>query len=164
MRRLLAGAALLAVASAAPALAAGPATPRADQLAIKTLLGQIGASDLALVPTRLPAHFAFESFSVTGSPLGLDIALADQRFVKTSAEARAHEISFDAAYFKGDPARCSSNSRKTLRVGSNTVYSNGTSVWRCLRTSRGRLVKASARGGLTETSLAALVVSAVPVR
>ena len=37
------------------------------QLQLKALLVQIGAPDLALVPTSLPAHYAFESLSVTGS-------------------------------------------------------------------------------------------------
>ena len=128
---------------------------------LKALLVQVGAPDLALVPTSLPTHFAFESYSVTGSPLGLDVSLADQRFLKTPTQARVHEISFDTAYFKGS---CSSRSRKTFRVGSSTVYSDGQTLWRCLRTSRGRLVKTSAHGRLAATELAALVVSARPVR
>ena len=163
-RRLLASVALAALCGAASALAASPTTPRADQLAIKSLLGRIGAPDLALVPTRLPAHFAFESFSVTGSPVGLEISLADQRFLKTPAEARLHEITLGTAYLKGGLARCGSSARKTLRAGSMTVYSDGTSVWRCLRGSRGRIVKASARGRLADTALATLVASARPVR
>ena len=163
-RRLLAGVALVALAGAASALAAGPATPRADQLAIKSLLGRIGAPDLALVPTRLPAHFAFESFSVRGSPVGLEISLADQRFLRTPTEARLHEINLATAYFDGGLARCSSSSRKTLRIRSMTVYSDKRSVWRCLRTSRGRIVKASAHGPLANTALATLVASERPVR
>ena len=71
------------------------------------------------------------------------------------------EISFDTAYLEGS---CSSRSQKTLRIGSNRVYSDGTTVSRCLRTSRGRFVKASAHGPLAPTALAVLVVSARPVR
>jgi hypothetical protein len=152
---------LLVLAASGPALAAAPAVPRSDQRTLKALLVQVGAPDLALVPTSLPAHFAFESYSVTGSPLGLDVSLTDQRFLKTPTQARVYEISFDTAFFKGS---CSSGSRKTLRVGSSRVYSDGTTVWRCLRTSRGRLVRTSAHGRLAATALAALVVSARPVR
>jgi len=152
---------LLVLAASGPALAATPPVPRGVQLQLKALLVQVGAPDLALVPTSLPAHFAFESYSVSGSPLGLDVSLIDQRFLTTRAQARLHEISFDTAYLEGS---CSSRSRKTLRVGSRTFYSDGTTVWRCLRTSRGRLVRTSAHGPLAATALAALVVSARPVR
>jgi hypothetical protein len=160
VRHALASAFLVLVASA-PALAAAPAVPRHYQLQLKALLVQTGAPGLALVPTSLPAHYAFESFSVTGSPFGLDVSLTDQRFLKTRAQARLHEISFDTEYLKGS---CASRSRKTLRVGGGRIYSDGTTVWRCLRTSRGRLVKASAHGPLAATQLAVLIVSARPVR
>jgi hypothetical protein len=152
---------LLVLAASGSALAAVPAVPRSDQRQLKALLVQVGAPDLALVPTRLPAHFAFESYSVTGSPLGLDVSLADQRFLKTPTQARLYEISFDTSYSRGS---CSSRSRKTLRVGGRTVYSDGTTVWQCVRTSRGRLVRTSAHGRLGATALAALVVSARPVQ
>ena len=152
------------LAASGSALAAAPAVPRTAQHELKALLVQIGAPDLALVPTRLPAHFAFESFSVTGSPPGLDVSLADQRFLKTREQARQHEISFDTAYFKGALRRCSSSSRKTFRVGSSTVYSDGKTVWRCVRTTSGRAVKTSANGPLAVTALATLVASAEVVR
>jgi hypothetical protein len=155
---------LLVLAASGPALAAAPVVPRSDQRQLKALLLQIGARDLALVPTSLPAHFAFESYSVTGSPPGLDVSLTDQRFLKTPTQARVHEISFDTAYSKGALRSCSSKSQRTLRVGGRTVYSDGTTVWRCLPTPRGRLVKTSAHGRLAATALAALVASARPVR
>ncbi len=148
----------LVLAASGPAV---PAIPTRDQLQIKALLVQTGAPDLALVPTSLPSHYVFESFSVTGSPLSLDVSLRDQRSLKIGAQAKANEISFDTVYFKGG---CSSGSRRTLRVGGSMVYNAGTSVWRCVRTSRGRLVKESAHGPLAATELAVLVVSASPVR
>jgi hypothetical protein len=152
---------LLALAASGPALAAAPVVPRMEQRMLKALLVRIGAPDLALVPTSLPARFAFESYSVEGGPLGLDVSFTDQRFLKTPAQARVHEISFDTAYFKGS---CSSRSRTTLRLGGTRVYSDGTTVWRCVRTVRGRLVRTSAHGRLAVAALAALVVSARPVR
>jgi hypothetical protein len=152
------------LAACGSALASAPTVPRAAQSQLKALLVQIGAPDLALVPTRLPAHFAFESFSVTGSPPGLDVSLLDQRFLKTQAQARQHEISFDTAYFKGALRSCSSSSRKTFRVDSSTVYSDGKTVWRCLRTTSGRVVRTSANGRLAQTALATLVASVQVVR
>jgi hypothetical protein len=152
------------LATSPPALAAAPAVPKPEQRQLKAFLAQLGAPDLALVPTSLPAHYAFESFSVTGSPLGLDVSMTDQRFVQTPTQARVHEISFDTTYFKGLPARCSSGSRRTVEVGGRSVYSTGQSVWRCLRSSHGRVVRASAHGRLAVAALAALVVSARPVR
>ncbi len=135
--------------------------PASEQRQIKAVLARIGAGDLALVPTTLPKHYAFESFSVTGSPLGVDVSLTDQRFLKNPTIARLHEISFDAAYFKGT---CSAKSRQTLRVASRAVYTDGTSVWRCTRTPKGHLVRMSAHGRLADTALALLVASAQPVR
>lgn len=156
--------ALSVFAASGSALAAAPVVPRTEQRQLKALLVQIGAPDLALVPTSLPAHFAFESYSVTGSPPGLDVSLADQRFLKTRTQASQHVISFDSEYFKGALGSCSSRSRKTLRVDSGTVYSDGTTVWRCLRTSRGRVVRTSANGRLAESALATFVASARPVQ
>ena len=157
---MFASASLLLLLSGA-ALAAGPAVPKSEQSQMKAVLVQIGAADLALVPTSLPPHFAFESFSVTGSPLGIDVSLTDQRYLKTPTVARLHEISFDAAYFKGT---CSAKSRQTLRVESQAVYTDGQNVWRCLRTSKGHLVRMSAHGRLDDKELAVLVASAQPVK
>src|SRR5215510_12494842 len=84
VRRMLASV-FLVLAASGPALAAAPAVPRSDQLRLKAILVQVGAPDLALVPTSLPAHYAFESYSVSGFPLGLDVSLIDERFLKTPA-------------------------------------------------------------------------------
>jgi hypothetical protein len=154
---------LLATTSAAGA-AAKPAVPRFQQLELKAILSQIGAPDLAVVPTALPPHFGFESFSVTGTPPGLDVSLTDQRFIKTPKQAIQHEVLYDSAYLKGAADSCSSRSRKTLQVNGSTVYSDGKTVWRCLRSSRGRLVKTSAHGHLGESALASLVASVDAVR
>src|SRR5207302_2783517 len=90
--------ALVALTAACPALAAAPVVPKSDQHTLKALLVQIGAPDLALLPTSLPAHIVFQSYSVTGSPFGLDVTFTDRRFLKTATEARTHEISVDNAY------------------------------------------------------------------
>ena len=163
MRHIL-GALVVALAATGSAQAAAPVVPTTHQRELKALLVQIGAPDLALVPTSVPAHFAYESYSVTGSPPGLDVSLVDQRYVRNPKQAPLHAISFDSAYFKGALGSCSSRSRKTLRVGSATVYSDGTTVWRCLRTSRGRVVRTSANGRLAQSALAAFVMSARRVK
>jgi hypothetical protein len=126
---------------------------------MKSILGQIGASDLAVLPTRVPPHYAFESYSVTGSPPGINVSLTDLRHVASPAESIRYEISYDTEYHAG---RCAAGSRKTLRIGEVPVYSDDTTVWRCVKGKRGRLVKASAHGRLGRNALAALVASARP--
>jgi len=153
----------LALAASDCALAAAPPVPRTQQRELKALLAQIGAPDLALVPTSAPAHFGFESYSVSGSPPGLDVSLTDTRFRKTEAQTLQHEISFDSAYFTRPLRLCASGSRETLKVGGHVLYSDGGSVWRCLRSARGRVVITAAHGHLGLPALGALVVSARPV-
>jgi hypothetical protein len=151
---------LLPLCAVATALAAGPPVPRSEQLQMKSLLGQIGARDLAIVPTRLPAHFGFESFSVTASPIGLDVSLTDRRLRGDVTKARTYEISFDDAYFTEPLKACASKASRTLRVNGTRVFSDGSSVWRCIRTPRGRLARISAHGRLPAKGLAVLVASA----
>ncbi len=127
---------------------------------MKSLLSQIGARDLAIVPTRLPAHFAFESFSVTGSPTGLDVSLTDRRLRDDATKARTYEISFDDTYFARPLRACASKASRTLRVYGTRVFSDGSSVWRCIRTPRGRIARISAHGRLPDKALAVLVASA----
>jgi len=150
------GLALCTLAAAGSAL--GAAVVPQNQLAqLRTILTSVGAADLVVLPARPPAYYVFESSSVTGDPPGLNLSLVDRRHLKSPTEARRYEISYDTAYLAG---RCSAHSRKTFRVGRTPVYSDGTNVWRCLKGSRGRLVKASAHGRLGEKALAALVASA----
>jgi hypothetical protein len=162
MRHALATVAL-ALAAAGAATAAPPAVPRSEQQQLKALLTQLGAPDLAVVPTRLPTHFAFESFSVTGTPTGLDISLTDQRYVGNPTKTRIHEISFDTAYFEQKIAACARKARRTLYVAGSAVYSDGSTVWRCLRARDGRVVTASAHGLVPTNLLAELVAAARPV-
>jgi hypothetical protein len=148
--------ALLALVVGGSAQAARPVIGANERGELTALLTQIGASDLLVLPAKLPAHFAFESFSVTGTPLGLDISFVDQRFLKTRELARRHEISYDTAYLKG---ACPRRSDTTLRVAGTKVYSVGGVVWRCVKSPRGRMVKVSAHGHLGRAQLAALVAS-----
>jgi hypothetical protein len=155
--------ATVVLALSVAAHSASPAVPRSEQQQLKAFLTQLGASDLAFVPTRLPPHFVFESFSVTGAPKGLDVSLTDQRYVGNPAKARIHEISFDTAYLEQQIATCSRKARRTLHVAGRPVYSDGSTVWRCLRAKDGRTVIVSAHGFLPADALAVLVTSARPV-
>ncbi len=163
MRVVLVGALLAAlVVAGSSSAAAASATPASIKLEIKALLSQIGAGELAIVPTRLPRHFAYESYSVTGSPMALDVSFADRRFMATSDQAREHGISFNASYFKQALSRCGTGARKTFRVAGVKVYSDGATVWRCVLT-RGRVVKEAANGRAADTALAMLVLYARPI-
>jgi hypothetical protein len=153
--------AICALAANGPAFAATPIVPQSQLVQLRSLLASVGAADLVVLPTRAPAHYKFESYSVTGSPAGLDLSLADQRHVATPTQTMRYEISYDTAYVAG---RCSARSKNTVRVGGTPVYSDGRTVWRCVRGSRGRLVKASAHGPARQQALATLVASARPVR
>jgi hypothetical protein len=137
--------------------------PAGEQAQLAALLSQLGATELALVPTRLPSHYAFESFSVTGTPPGLDVSLVDQRYLADPTQARVREISFDTAYYNRPPGTCGRRANRALRLGHTTVYSDGSVVWRCLSTPRGRVVTVSAHGRLAPAALAALIASAQPV-
>jgi hypothetical protein len=160
-RLLVTAAAALAVVGSA--VAAGPAVPAGEQAQLAALLGQLGATELALVPTRLPSHYAFESFSVTGTPAGLDVSLIDQRYLADPTAARVREISFDTAYYNGPLGTCGRRASRAFRLGRTTVYSDGSAVWRCLSTPRRRAVIVSAHGRLAPGALAALIASARPV-
>jgi len=162
VRRALAAFAV-ALAAAGAALAADPAVPLGEQRQLGALLTQIGAPDLAFVPTRLPPHFAFASFSVTGTPRGLDVSFADQRYAGNPTKARVHEISFDTAFFERTIATCSRRARRTLHVSGGAVFSDGSRVWRCVRARDGRVIVASAHGLMPVGALAGLVASARPV-
>jgi hypothetical protein len=160
--RLLVSAAA-ALAAVGSAVAAGPAVPPGEQQQLAALLSQLGAAELALVPTRLPSHYAFESFSVTGTPAGLDVSLIDQRLLANPTEARVREISFDTAYYTRPLGTCGRRAHRRFRLGHTTVYSDGGAVWRCLSTPRRRAVIVSAHGHLAPATLAALIASAQPV-
>ncbi len=126
------------------------------------LLAQLGAPDLARVPTRLPRHYAFESYSVTAHPLGLDVSFADQRFINDPTKTHEYEISFDTSYVSGSAPNCSANAKRTSRVAGTTVYIAGNTVWHCAETQRGKLLKDTANGRTSHTNLALIVLSVRP--
>ena len=141
--------------------ASSPATPIAQQQQIGSTIASLGARDLAFVPTRAPRHYAFESYSITGSPTSLEIVFSDQRFISTATLARKHEIEFTASYVKGPLSSCAAGALKTLALTGGPVYWNGTSAWRCVLVSpgRGRLLKLSATGAAVASAALADTVN-----
>jgi hypothetical protein len=153
--------ALVAFAGAMCGTAEATPTPPGVQAEAKALLGQMGALDLALVPTRVPPHYAFESYSITGDPPGLNVSFADQRLIASSTKTHEHEISFDTSYLARGRA-CSAQAKRNLRVAGTTIYVAGTTVWRCVKAQRGRVVKEAASGRASTGALALVVASARP--
>jgi hypothetical protein len=161
--RLFAAVSLVAAAHIpGTATAAAPVVPPAEQAQMKGVLAQIHASDLGLVPTALPPHFVFDSYSLTATPAGLDVSFADRRLFSNERATRSHEISFDTAYFTGALRRCGAGAKRTLRLGGRVVFVRGSTAWLCARSGR-RIVKASATGVATGEALARLVASARPI-
>ena len=158
MERLAATALAVLAVGASSASGATPAVPAFEQQQIKALLTQVGFADLAFAPTRLPPHFGFESYSVGGSPAGLNVTFLDQRFAATPAQAHAHEFSLDVGYLAHGTS-CNAGAKTTARIVGVTVYSNAARAWRCFATGHGRIARAVVSGNATRAALAAVVAS-----
>jgi len=155
---LAAGAGSLAVrAGAAPN---APAVPAEARVQARAFLKEIGGSDLVFFPTRLPTRYAYQSYSVTGAPLGLDLAFIDPHYTSNATKIHKHEITFDVGYQGKAP--CSSGSHGVFRVGGLRLFRTNTMVWRCVQSAGGKKVKESATGNVGAAKLAVLVASARP--
>ena len=146
------------LALAAPALALASPVPPETRLEAKSFLAQAGAPDLAYFPARLPAHFAFESYTVSGIPQDLDLSFRNKRLAKNADQMRLHAISFDAFYLHG--RKCSAGSDGIVRLAGVTLYESKTQVWRCVQSAHGHSVKEVAAGAAPLASLAMLVAYA----
>jgi len=149
--------AVVVAALGAGGAAAGSVTPPSLRAQAQATLSLIHASDLAVFPTRLPAHYAFDSYSVSGSPASLNVTFADKRFEATSAQLGRHAVSYDVSYFRGK--RCSDGASHSLRLDGVTLYEDANLVWRCVPAGRHVLVE-SAHGRASKSSLAVIVASA----
>jgi hypothetical protein len=150
--------AVVAFAGSLSTLAAAAGTPKGTELEAKAFLVQAGAPGLGFFPTRAPLHYVFESYSVTGSPPGLDLAFSDTRFIANPTEMREHEITFDTSFL--NKRSCVDGATKHLHVGGTTIYDAGHLVWRCVTIAGGRLVRESASGPASAATLAVLVAYA----
>ena len=115
------------------------------------------AGPLASVPTRVPFRYRYVRYRWNGAGRMLTITLADRRF---PVDGR-HSITFTVRRFGGSLATCGNGREKTLQMGGNKVYWDGSVAWRCVRARDGRLVRVAAEGpNLPDVALGRLVASA----
>ena len=163
MHRRLSALAILCVGAGALASWAGaapnaPAVPTEARAQARIFLQEIGGPDLLFLPTRLPTRYAYQSYSVTGTPLDLDLAFVDQQYTSNSTKIREHEILFDVTYLGKAP--CSRGSQGVMTAQGMRLFHTRTKVWRCVASASGKQVKETATGNIGSTKLAVLVTSA----
>jgi hypothetical protein len=149
----LAVAAAFAVAAFLPAsLAAAKPQPVVPPFIQKLVRTKAGA--LAYVPTRVPFRYRYVGYGWRGRVV--TITVADRRF---PLDGR-HSLAFTARRFGGTLSTCGAGRQKTLQMGGNKVYWDGTVAWRCLRGRDGRLVRINASGpNLPDVALGRVVAS-----
>jgi hypothetical protein len=146
---VLAGLLLLLAAPPAHAKSAALVPPFIEQL-VRTKAGA-----LAYVPTRAPFRYRYVGYGWNGGTLR--IKLADRRF---ALDGR-HSLVFTAQRFRGTLAGCGASRERSLQMGGNKVYWDGSVAWRCVRGSDGRLVRLTASGPkLPDVALGRVVASA----
>jgi hypothetical protein len=131
----------------APATSASAATeplrlpPGSAQRQV-TLLANVGARDLAYVPTVTPRHYAFAAAGA--APCSSSMLLHDMRHRASTSDRQKHMVEFSVVCFPGSRALCADGAIRTFRRSGLVVYWDGVSAWRCQQTPNGRLVKISA--------------------
>jgi hypothetical protein len=151
---LVAAVFLLALALSAPAFAA--VVPGQAQAQIKQVLGLVGGSDFAYVPTYLPKGYSYASFnaSTTGNEIQIQSA-------KLGPEALLFSVSPTARKASG----CGKGSVGTARYGGVTVFLASRGAWRCLRAPSGHIVVVTVVGpGLSVKEAGHVAASATRVR
>jgi hypothetical protein len=154
--RIVAVSAALALAGFS-AVSAAAAPPKPVVPVFVQGLVRAKAGGLASVPTRAPFRYRYVRYRWNPGARLLTITLADRRF---PVDGR-HSITFNARRFSAPLANCGDGREKTLQMGGNKVYWDGTDAWRCLRGPDGRLVRVAASGpNLPDVALGRLVASA----
>jgi hypothetical protein len=140
--------ALAPVASGAKAPA--PLVPLQQQAQMKSILSSFGFQDLEYIPTKAPAHYAYDA-NVVNSNENL-ITLADG----------GSYTYFTVQFFKSKLSSCDKGSQVKITVSGVTIFSSkGGAVWRCLKAPSGKVVKVGATGtGLSREDLGTVVASA----
>jgi hypothetical protein len=155
MRRVVLLATLTAVVWA-PASASG-AKPKPLVPTFIQKLVSAKAGPLAYVPTRAPIGYRYRRYRWDPPRRILTIVLAERRFPPDGR----HSVTFTVTRFGGTLSNCGKDRGKTLQMGGNKVYWNGTVAWRCLRAANGRLVKLAASGpNLPDVALGRVAASA----
>ena len=142
---------VLAVAVGSASAAPAPAVPRFIQGLVESKAGA-----LAYAPTRLPFRYRYVGYGWDPATQVLKLRFADSRF---PLDGR-HTIVFSAQRFGGALSACAVGKQKTLQMGGNRVYSDGSVAWRCVRGSGGRNVRVEASGpNLPDVALGRVVAS-----
>jgi hypothetical protein len=150
--RVLVGPALL---SALLVSAAQAATPPVVPAFVQGLL-TARAGELAYVPTRLPFRYRYRSYRYDPAAEVVTLRFADSRFAVTVG----HSLVFTVERFPGAFSTCGDGRQKTLQMGGNKVYWDGSVAWRCQRSQRGGIVKLLAAGpNLPDVALGRVVAS-----
>jgi hypothetical protein len=129
--------------------AKGPLVPLQQQAQMKSILSSFGFQDLEYIPTKAPAHYAYDA-NVVNSTENL-ITLADG----------GSYTYFTVQFFKSKLSSCSTGSQVKISVAGVTIFSKGGAVWRCLKAPGGKVVKVGATGaGLSREDLGTVIASA----
>jgi hypothetical protein len=153
--RILAVSVALAVVAVAGASASAAKPKPVVPTYIQSLL-RAKAGSLAYVPTRVPFAYRYVRYRWDAPRRLLTITLADRRFPVDGRRS----IAVSARRFGATPARCGDGREKTLQMGGNKVYWDGTVAWRCVRGPGGGFVRIAASGpNLPDVALGRVVAS-----
>jgi hypothetical protein len=162
VRKPLAAVVLL-LALAPSALAATPAVTADQQQQMKTVLGMLGADDLAYVPSLVPPHYVETTSQTSGTQITL--TFTNSKCSATSAKANASALNFSAQPYKHKLASCANGSNAVTKFQGKTIYVKAQDVvWRCVRAPSGHLVVVFANSPtLGYSELVRIVASAVHI-
>jgi hypothetical protein len=149
--RIALAAIVLALALAPVAAGAkAPLVPLQQQAQMKSILSSFGFQDLAYIPTKAPAHYAYDA-NVVNKNENL-ITLADG----------ATYTYFTVQVFNSKLSSCNKGSQVKITVAGVTIFSSKAgAVWRCLKAPGGKVVKVGATGtGLSREDLGTVIASA----
>jgi hypothetical protein len=141
--------AALVLHAAAAAAVTAPAVPPFIQ---SQLVKRAGTT--AYVPTRLPFHYRYRSFTVAPGTAKVTLRFTDSRF----APSPTRTLTFTASRFTG--TSCGAGKLKTLQLAGNKVYWDGTRAWRC----QDGVILAAVGANLPDSALGRVVASALRAR
>ena len=146
-------AALVALAVAAQAQAAGSVIPRPIQSEMRSILDGIGATDLAYMPTYAPKRYHYATFGGTATESHITLS--------PSGTGDPRTLYFTMAPYGRRLSDCAEGRGRKVTVEGKTVYWTAGIAWRCLRPPSGHLVVVKVHGaGLTTKVLTAVAASA----
>jgi hypothetical protein len=139
---------------ALPLLALAVASPLVPAPVQRLVRAKAGA--LAYMPTRAPAGYRYLSYGWDAGERQLTIRLHDRHYAPTNAN---RTVEFTAQRFAAPLAACSAGKVKTIQYDGNKVYWDGSTAWRCVRSTKGNVRLAAAGPNLPDVALAQIVSS-----